>query len=1286
MPMNFLSSKARKALHLAGLVAVFAFGALLFAPSQVNVALADAVPVDLRISATAKSNFTIFTATPSATLGSNGKYSYKFSFSRTRVDRNGYILVSQLQSDNKYHIVARFPTTAQGGVLSGVGTVTSDAVFAPNSNYRLSYYSKPYGTHTADYVILRSVFRSPDASGAITGNDTVNCPAGFVLSSDGTACLPNDTLNNSTNLLQSQMPGGNAGVQNLADLGPIVATASNGTTFACMKGQVFSTQDNLCHLDQGTCPSGYYPQPKCASNNLSVGTQNCNSTSEQVCIKQPAGTAPYPTNSVVTFTINTNSNESTSDGAACTVQVPDLDKISDVTNGNNYTLRQNGPISSLMALYHMDEYYTAPGHPNTQWDLATLMENHPNITQELMLPRNDPNNKFTDKLLSPKGGEVWRKGSTVKIRWTPVPGQETVSIALLGYADGLDNGKLDSYINISNMDYGSIYIADVQVPNTGSYDWRVGDVITGNGITMPSGRFILYIETGDYSWNMGYRGIGQDGIPKYKAAGFDLSNSFVTIVDDTSSICSGATPVYSNISATRAVGLKPWRIEAKPVSASIGVTNGGGAGGGLAGSYGAVQYSPWFIDLTPVVDYGEKGYHGKYNTVGLVSPPPWPFAEITDDYLKYPGTSASGYPNGIYLCKDSKWAGFGGNHCTLAGAPKSSGTFNISLRGWTHPYKRLNIEAKGNFTLGVSPSASSNGSLSFNPNPVTWGKDLTINWGGIPGDKVWITAEPVLGLTNPVAGGWSIGVNCFRDIVNNATDFFQAIGGGGTYANCVYGGGLTPANPRKIEVPNTGSYTIKTFGSGNYNNLAGQPYLSVPGQVYVDTFPNVDTNMGFIVQQPSTGGSVVSAAGIVKVKADPATTTPVNSYANPPSVTFGSISLISAGRYSITWSSPNLKTVNIYICPDTATANTAIEIITNNPAPGCTIIGTNVNAADGNYSFNFTPVTGRKYNFVFTADYGTGTIGSNYPGTPGQVYQTQPMPKPGVTLPTLVAGASAGIAVVSPGVCPGTIGSDGKASVTPTWTITGDPASYDKLVFRFDLATKKTNVDQGCPDRTTCVVDDNMAKGITEKTVTGLLPKTTYAVRVVAVKGTGSTASYNPNSQTWECKTPDPNTPDTSGTYPNGGNAGEVGVCGSANGRSYPSTATSFGTDTLCAPGHTVQGNPSFPSPGNTAQWGCNYGGCTSSSSCSLAACSATRQDVTCTIGSYSFQLSSVSSYGGGCVSGRPYCSYRNGSYENGVCGADIVYNSYCGYAGQSSDWANRCDPGTSEHVTGSAQ
>ncbi len=132
---------------------------------------------DLRISTVAKGNFQLFSATPSQTLSSNGNWFYTFSWTRKIAARNGYILVSQLQSDNKYHVVARFPTNLSTQTLPGIGTVTTGADFAPGKSYRLSYYSKPYAPHTTDYVILRSIFVTPAAPAQVSAPITITSPS-----------------------------------------------------------------------------------------------------------------------------------------------------------------------------------------------------------------------------------------------------------------------------------------------------------------------------------------------------------------------------------------------------------------------------------------------------------------------------------------------------------------------------------------------------------------------------------------------------------------------------------------------------------------------------------------------------------------------------------------------------------------------------------------------------------------------------------------------------------------------------------------------------------------------------------------------------------------------------------------------------------------------------------------------------------------------------------------------------------------------------------------------------
>ncbi|MDR3642048.1 MAG: DUF4214 domain-containing protein [Candidatus Doudnabacteria bacterium] len=217
------SAKLRQKLSVfsaAVLVLSTLFGNIV--PLVAQAQSAGLTPTDLRISSQAKSNFTGgFNATPVSLV--NGNWTYNFQWGRTLSNRNGYIYVSQLSStDNLYHIVAEFPanvdTTNSAAGLPGVGSVTSSAVFAPNTQYRLSYYSFPYGQYTSNYLILRSPFTTPDSSAASentsgsessdsasgnnnnsaissntsngnSGRNVPNCPSGSVLGSDGVTCV-----------------------------------------------------------------------------------------------------------------------------------------------------------------------------------------------------------------------------------------------------------------------------------------------------------------------------------------------------------------------------------------------------------------------------------------------------------------------------------------------------------------------------------------------------------------------------------------------------------------------------------------------------------------------------------------------------------------------------------------------------------------------------------------------------------------------------------------------------------------------------------------------------------------------------------------------------------------------------------------------------------------------------------------------------------------------------------------------------------------------------------------
>ncbi len=237
-----LSSKSLKiALWAVFLATVFYFPKFeqaSAAPSIVGEVLA-ATTVDLRVTATAKANFKNgFNASPTSFV--SGKWSYTFTWSRTIANRNGYILVSQLQTDNKYHIVARFPVSVNE-LLGSSGSVTSAAIFNPNTTYRLSYYSKPYGSHSSDYVILRSTFVVPSGlagSTSTTDNTTTSqfiSPGSIVningivylVSSKGLYGFPSAAVFGSWGYSASQLRNPTAEERNLPLLGDVPVRLSN---------------------------------------------------------------------------------------------------------------------------------------------------------------------------------------------------------------------------------------------------------------------------------------------------------------------------------------------------------------------------------------------------------------------------------------------------------------------------------------------------------------------------------------------------------------------------------------------------------------------------------------------------------------------------------------------------------------------------------------------------------------------------------------------------------------------------------------------------------------------------------------------------------------------------------------------------------------------------------------------------------------------------------------------------------------------------------------------------
>ncbi len=75
---------------------------------------------------------------------------------------------------------------------------------------------------------------------------------------------------------------------------------------------------------------------------------------------------------------------------------------------------------------------------------------------------------------------------------------------------------------------------------------------------------------------------------------------------------------------------------------------------------------------------------------------------------------------------------------------------------------------------------------------------------------------------------------------------------------------------------------------------------------------------------------------------------------------------------------------------------------------------------------------------------------------------------------------------------------------------------------------------------------------------------------------------------------------------------GVDGVCGTANGKTYPSATTSWGSDSFCNSGTASPTNPAFPSAGGITTWSCvgTYGG-------TVASCSASRSTATCTPNAY---------------------------------------------------------------------
>jgi len=164
------------------------------------------------------------------------------------------------------------------------------------------------------------------------------------------------------------------------------------------------------------------------------------------------------------------------------------------------------------------------------------------------------------------------------------------------------------------------------------------------------------------------------------------------------------------------------------------------------------------------------------------------------------------------------------------------------------------------------------------------------------------------------------------------------------------------------------------------------------------------------------------------------------------------------------------------------------------------------------------------------------------------------------------------------------------------------------------------------------------------------------------------------------------------------------GSCGTANGKTYLYSASSYGSDTQCAAGTST--NTAFPAAGNSVSWVCNgaYGG-SNSGTCSASRYASAPVNGSCGTANGKTYLYSASSYGSDtqCASGTStntnfpaaggsvswVCNGAYGGSNSGTCSAYRsieVINGVCGSSNggtfSSAPTTNLCSVGNASGVT----
>ncbi len=338
-------------------------------------------------------------------------------------------------------------------------------------------------------------------------------------------------------------------------------------------------------------------------------------------------------------------------------------------------------------------------------------------------------------------------------------------------------------------------------------------------------------------------------------------------------------------------------------------------------------------------------------------------------------------------------------------------------------------------------------------------------------------------------------------------------------------------------IVSNGGATITTSGivwstTANPTYAGGGPVSTVPGQ----------TTDGFATGGPWTDNISGLALG---------TTYHVRAYA------VNSVGTSYGADVSFTTGAATAPTVTTTTPATNISQTTATDGGTINSNGGSTITvsgivwGTSANpttanskttdgwATGGPWTDNITGLTlGTTYH---VRAYATNSVGTSYGSDVS--FTTGAATAPTVTTTTPATNITATSATDG-----GTIVSNGGATVTTSgivWATTANPTTASNL------------------GKTT---DGFATGGPWTDNITGLSSGTTYHVRAYATNSVGT--SYGS---------------DVSFTTVTAVN----GVCGTANGKTYPYNSPGYGSDTICASGTQNPSIVSFPAPGGTANWQC---------------------------------------------------------------------------------------------------